>query len=106
MLPNIVGGTIAVQTPELGALSSSCAVAILLNVVLHEWILGPAIHGDEDGTTCCGGTTIEGDVSDEQGISKCIANGCCRVTLPRSTLRPTLSDDKVRGSREGDRVAV
>lgn len=49
VLPDVVVGAVAVDGAHLLALGGSGAVAgVLLDIVLDERVLGPAVDGDED----------------------------------------------------------
>lgn len=64
MLPDVVGGAVAFQRSELGALCCPCAVAVFLDVVFYEWVFGPAVNGKEDGAGGCSGGSGKSYVSD------------------------------------------
>ena len=56
VLPDVVAGAIASHRADLSALSGAGAVAgVLLDVVLNERILSPAIDGDKNGAGSCTG---------------------------------------------------
>jgi hypothetical protein len=88
VLPDVVGGAVAGDGADLGALSGSSTVGgVLLDVVLDKRVLGPAVDGDEDGT----------------GLG---LGGAGEVDLAGGASLPALADDEVTSVGEGDGVAV
>jgi len=88
VLPDVVDGAVASDSADLLALGRTGAVVgVLLDVVLDQGVGGPAIDGDEDGTSLGGGGALE-------------------VDLPVGSGPPSLADDEVTSARELDRVSI
>lgn len=67
VLPDLIGAAVAGEGPQLLALCGTLAVGgVLLHVVFDQWVLGPAVDGDEDGSRSGGGRAGEGYVAVER----------------------------------------
>lgn len=63
VLPDVIGGSIALQGPDLGALCRALVVRrVLLDIVLDERVPCPAVDGHEHGAASARGGAVEGDV--------------------------------------------
>lgn len=70
VLPDVVGGPVAIHGADLGALSRARAVVgVLLDVVLDQGVRRPPVDGNEDGARggACG--AAEGDVPAKRLVS-------------------------------------
>jgi hypothetical protein len=79
VLPDVVGGAVASDGAHLLALRGTGTVGgVLLDVVLYEGVLGPAIDRDKDGTGSGGGGAGEVDLP-VSGISNAIFCYCGEI---------------------------
>ena len=105
VLPDVVDRAIANHGANLGALCRPCTVVgVLLDVVLNERVLGPAIDRDKDSAGLSASGTAEIYVS-SLGVNLGMISQS-HSDVPGGTLRPTLTDDEVAGVGEGDRVTI
>lgn len=64
VLPDVVRRPVALDRAHLGSLGRALAVgSVLLDVVLDQRVLGPAVHGHENSTSRVRGVSVKGNVS-------------------------------------------